>query len=56
MIQCGSKEELAEQFRNIMIQRFLGGEDTDHISYLEIDNNEKYDDLVMRFIEIFLNY
>lgn len=48
MIQCGSKEELAAQFRNIMIQRFLGGEDSDHISYLDIDNNEKYDDLVMR--------
>ena len=50
MIQSGSKEELAEQFRSIMMQRFLDGQDADHISYQDIDNNEKYDDLVMRFV------
>lgn len=48
MIQSGSKEELAEQFRNIMIERFLEGQDSEHISYHDIDNNEKYDDLDMR--------
>ena len=50
MLQTGSKEELAEQFKHIMMERFLGGQDGDHISYLDIDNNEQYDDLVLRFL------
>ena len=48
MLQFGSKEELTQEFRNIMVRRFLDGKDTEHVVYSEIDSNEAYDDLNLR--------
>ena len=39
-----------------MMERFLAGEDGDHISYLDIDNNEQYDDLDLRFLFVCPKY
>ena len=37
-----------------MMERFLAGEDGDHISYLDIDNNERYDDLDLKYFVFFV--
>ncbi|KAJ4776669.1 Coiled-coil domain-containing protein 97 [Rhynchospora pubera] len=45
--QAISEEELQdhlEQFTQIMQQKFLAGEDTEHLDYLKIDNDERLDD------------
>ena len=42
------KEDLKEQFKTTMIERFLNGQDTAFIDYSTIDDNEEYDDMQIK--------
>eukprot|EP00116_Pleurobrachia_bachei_P011928 sb/3472190/ len=49
MAQSGTdKEDLKEQFKSTMIERFLNGQDTTFVDYSAIDNNEEYDDMQLK--------
>ncbi|XP_008802522.1 coiled-coil domain-containing protein 97 [Phoenix dactylifera] len=41
-------QDQLEQFTHIMQQKFLAGEDTEHLDYSKIDNNERLDDHWLR--------